>query len=303
MIGNGTSYDASISGDGRYVAFYSGASNLVAGDANGHGDVFVHDRLTGRTELVSVSGAAEQGNGESYDPVIGADGRCVGFHSGASDLVDGDTNGYIDVFVHDRASGQTVRVSVSTTGAQGDGDSYVSSISDDCRHVGFHSVANNLVPGQVGNLYDALVHDRAFDQTELISISSDGTPGNSSSSHPSLTADGSKAVFSSSASNLVAGDTNFRVDVFVRERAATPTPGVPPIAGFTWTRSSHSEASRWSSGTPRPGSLGSTPGTSTTMKRRIPGRRIRCTTFPKRASSQCRSRCATRRDAARRAPW
>ena len=116
----------SISADGRFVAFESLASNLVPGDTNGVGDVFVHDRQTGTTERVSVSSAGTQGNGDSAVPSISADGRFVAFVSVASNLVPGDTNGRLDVFVHDRQTGTTERVSVSSAGTQGNGASGIS---------------------------------------------------------------------------------------------------------------------------------------------------------------------------------
>ncbi len=116
--GNSGSGVPSISADGHYVAFTSYASNLVSGDTNGQLDVFVHDRQSGATERVSVDSAGAQGNRESYDPSISADGRCVAFHSWATNLVSGDTNGLYDVFVHDRQSGATERVSIDSAGMQ-----------------------------------------------------------------------------------------------------------------------------------------------------------------------------------------
>ena len=97
--GNNSSYDPSISADGRFVAFHSDASNLVAGDGNGTSDVFVRDRATGKTRRVSVSSAGAEGNGASYNPSISADGRFVAFESSASNLVAGDGNGTSDIFV------------------------------------------------------------------------------------------------------------------------------------------------------------------------------------------------------------
>ena len=111
--GNGYSYHPSISADGRYVAFESDASNLVSGDTNGARDVFVHDRQGGGTTRVSVASDGAQGNGGSAHPSISADGRYVAFQSDASNLVSGDTNGWSDIFVYDRQTGQTTRVSVA----------------------------------------------------------------------------------------------------------------------------------------------------------------------------------------------
>ena len=111
-----------ISADGRFVAFSSYASNLVPGDTNGWYDVFIHDRQTGRTQRVSVSSGGAQGNGNSNSPGISADGRFFAFASAAGNLVPGDTNNLADVFVHDRQTGETQRVSVSSGGAQGNGE-------------------------------------------------------------------------------------------------------------------------------------------------------------------------------------
>jgi Tol biopolymer transport system component len=117
--GDEDSQRPSVSADGRFVAFESPATDLVAGDTNGMDDVFVHDRKLLTTERVSVSSAGEQGNGYSSAPSISADGRFVAFASYATDLVAGDTNGAYDVFVRDRQAGTTERVSVSSGGEQG----------------------------------------------------------------------------------------------------------------------------------------------------------------------------------------
>jgi len=232
--GNGNSgvYGPSISADGRYVAFCSSASNLVPGDTNDREDVFVHDRLTGTTERVSVSSDGEEGNGDSgtFRPSISADGRYVAFVSCASNLVPGDTNWAWDIFVHDRLTGVTERVSVSSAGEQGDGDSGYPSISAEGRYVAFESGAYNLVPGDTNWTCDIFVHDRLTGTTERVSVSSEGHEGNGNSSLPFHTADGryvnadGRYVASySEASNLVPGDTNGIGDVFVRDRLTGTT--------------------------------------------------------------------------------
>jgi Tol biopolymer transport system component len=158
--GNNGSWEPSISSDGRYVAFHSEADNLVAGDTNGINDIFVHDRQTGETSRVSISSTSVQGNNYSWVASISSDGRFVTFHSFADNLVAGDTNGEDDIFVHDRQTGETSRVSISSAGVQGNNGSKVSSISSDGRFVAFYSWADNLVAGDTNGINDIFVHDR-----------------------------------------------------------------------------------------------------------------------------------------------
>src|SRR5439155_932379 len=176
--GNDESYGSSISADGQIVAFESMASNLVAGDTNSYADVFVHDRSTGLTERVSVDSSGAEGNSGSYDPSISADGQIVVFQSYASNLVAGDTNGVFDIFVHDRSTGLTERVSVDSSGAEGNGYSADSSISADGQIVAFESMAKNLVAGDTNATYDVFVHDRSTGRTERVSVDSSGAEAN-----------------------------------------------------------------------------------------------------------------------------
>src|SRR5206468_1530708 len=136
-----------ISADGRFVAFTSLSTNLVAGDTNGWQDVFVRDRPTGTTERVSGNSAGKEGNGSSGNPSISADGRFVAFESYATNLVPGDTNKAADVFVHDRQTRTTERVSVDSAGNQGNWGSGAPAISADGRFVAFCSASPNLVAG------------------------------------------------------------------------------------------------------------------------------------------------------------
>jgi Tol biopolymer transport system component len=211
---------AVVSADGRYVAFFSGATNLVPGDTNGTWDVFVRDRLNGTTERVSVDSSGAQGNGfsGSYGIAISADGRYVVFESRASNLVTGDTNGVGDIFLRDRLNGTTERVSVDSSGLQGNAGSLHPSISPDGRHVAFSSNASNLVPTDTNSQMDVFVHDRVSGTTELVSVSTSGAQGNGTSELPSMSTDGRCVVFDSAATNLAPLDTNGRVDVFVRDR-------------------------------------------------------------------------------------
>ncbi len=217
-VGNDSSVQASISADGRYVAFMSCATNLVSGDTNGKDDIFVRDRLTGATERISLSSAGAQGIDHSYGPSISADGRYVAFYSYATNLVDGDTNGARDVFVHDRITGVTEIASVSSSGECGNGVSELPSISGDGRYVAFYSRATNLVAGDTNGCADIFVHDRLTTVTERVSVSSSGVQGNDRSEGPPATsADGRYVVFDSVATNLVSGDTNSEWDTFVRD--------------------------------------------------------------------------------------
>jgi hypothetical protein len=220
--GNGYCYSCSISADGRTAAFESYSSNLVAGDTNGLSDVFVRDRLNATTERVSLDSAGAQGNGDSYASLISADGRYAVFASYATDLVTGDTNGFQDVFVRDRQSGTTERVSVDSAGAQGDGASFPAAITPDGRYVALQSYASNLVTGDTNGFGDVFLRDRQSGTTELVSVDSAGAQGNADSFFPSISTDGRTVAFYSSATNFVTGDTNGTYDAFVRDRAYSP---------------------------------------------------------------------------------
>src|SRR5947207_196032 len=144
--GNSYSSTASVSADGRYVAFQSQATDLVPGDTNGAMDIFVRDRTTRTTARVSLSSAGAQADNGSYEPAISADGRFVAFESDARNLVPGDTNNSRDIFIRDRMSGTTERVSLSSTGAEGDGTGFFPTglrpaISANGRFVAFESFA------------------------------------------------------------------------------------------------------------------------------------------------------------------
>lgn len=212
-----------ISANGQFVVFRSIAPDLVPGDTNKVMDIFVHDRATGITERVSVDSSGAEANGTSDLPQISEDGQTVVFLSGASNLVPGDTNGWWDIFVHDRSSGVTERVNVATTGAQADYGSHWSSISADGQIVAFDSEASNLVTGDTNGKWDVFVRDRTAGVTLRVSVDSAGVQGNDDSMAPYLSADGQVVAFGSLATNLVSGDGNFRRDVFVYDRASQTT--------------------------------------------------------------------------------
>ncbi|MBC7287696.1 MAG: PD40 domain-containing protein [Armatimonadetes bacterium] len=216
--GNDTSESPYISADGRYVAFESFASNLVPNDHNRSCDIFVHDCATGVTERVSVPSGGGEANDSSFAPSISADGRYVAFESRASNLVPNDTNDRSDIFVYDRHTGLIKRVSVSSTGEQANNGSTDAHISADGRYVVFVSYASNLVPGDTNHLSDVFVHDMATGETVRVSVSSSGEQANGDSYHPFISADGRFIVFACAASNLVPGDTNDAVDIFIHDR-------------------------------------------------------------------------------------
>lgn len=220
----GQGYDISetpsISGDGRYVAFGSFA-NLVSDDTNGIGDVYVYDRQTGQTTRVSVaSNGAQANDGWSRRPSISADGRYVAFESYATNLVSGDNSNTLDVFVHDRQTGQTTRLTRET-----DTSAYTAMpvISANGRYIAFDSWANNLVSGDTNDTFDVFVYDQLTGQTTRISIASNGAQGNDGSYLPSISSDGRYVAFMSIASNFASGDTPGTWDVFIHDRQTGQT--------------------------------------------------------------------------------
>jgi RHS repeat-associated protein len=214
----------SISADGRFVAFESQSSNLVANDTNNVSDAFVRDRLTNTTIRVSVNSSGTGGSGASQAPVISADGSFAAFSSQATNLVSGDTNAAADVFVHDLATGQTDRVSVSSSGGQGNGRSDTGvTISSDGRYVAYGSRASNLVSSDTNGSTDVFLRDRDTGTTERVSLSTTGRQGNSSSQGPSISGDGRYVAFIAFATNLVGGDTNDVQDVLIRDRQTRRT--------------------------------------------------------------------------------
>src|SRR5262245_18928628 len=217
--GNDYSGSQAVSSDGRFVAIWSRASNLVPGDTNGKSDVFVRDRLSGTTELVSVALAGGPGNGDTIGAAMTPDGRYVAFQSLADNLVAGDTNGTEDIFVRDRLTGTTERVSVDSAGGQAYfASQFPGDIFADGRFVSFHSVADNLVAGDTNDEFDVFVHDRATGITERVSVNSAGVQGDSTSDWNCITPDGRFVAFTSLASNLGPVGPAGTYNVFLRDR-------------------------------------------------------------------------------------
>jgi Tol biopolymer transport system component len=220
---NNDSDDASISADGRYVAFGSLASNLVAGDTNGFSDVFVRDLATGTTTRISLPPAGGQANGLSAfgsPAMISANGRYVAFSSTAQNLAPGKPDFTREVYVADRQTGTLTRASVPQAGGWANGPSDAASVSN-AGVVVFQSAASNLVPGDQNGAKDVFVRDPAAGTTVLVSHTPAGTSGNGASlaGLPGITPDGAHVVLSSGASDLVPDDANGATgDVFVYDR-------------------------------------------------------------------------------------
>ncbi len=237
---NGHSWSPSISADGRFVAFETYSSNLAPTPANSRSrDIFVHDRdFDGNgvfdepsgfaTVRVSVNAAGVAGAGASYHPSICADGRYVAFESYATNLAPGSSNANLKIFVHDRdadGNGQfdesggiaTTQVDVGPTGVPADAWSFHPSISADGRRVVFGSDATNLAPADLNGARDVFVRDLSSGMTTRVSVDSAGIEGNGASQKPAMSGDGEWVAFTSTASNLVSGDTNSSEDIFLHE--------------------------------------------------------------------------------------
>ena len=225
--GNDHSGGASVSGDGRHVAFQSRADNLSDEDNDAVINVYVRDLQAGTTTLVSrASGASgPAANSDSGHATISADGRFVAFHSSATNLSANDVNGGTDVFVRDLQAGTTTLVSRGNgpTGAPSDGSSGDASISADGRFVAFGSTATNLSDEDApGDLQDLFVRDLQASTTTLVSRASatatgDGTVADVASGAGSISADGRFVAFVSRARNLSDDDRDATDDVFVRD--------------------------------------------------------------------------------------
>ncbi|WP_145064576.1 hypothetical protein [Engelhardtia mirabilis] len=225
---NSDSRQPTVSANGRYVVYACHASNIVPGDNNGWQDIFLYDRQTGATELISISTFGLQANSDCWDPTVSADGRYVAFDSYSSSLVPGDTNILPDVFLRDRVTGQTTRVSQGYDGSAANGRSTTASLSDDGRYVAFHSWASNLIGPPAGpNYLDVFVLDRVTGEVEQVTVSSTAVLANNHSYDPEISADGKFVTYDSSATNLVTDDFNGFYDVFVHDYAfAVPQPDV-----------------------------------------------------------------------------
>jgi Tol biopolymer transport system component len=217
-----SSFSPSVSGDGRYVAFSSQATDLVIGDSNGLGDIFVRDLTLGVTTRVSVGPGGVEANGGSTAPALSNDGGFVAFESLATNLAGADTNGFIDIYRRDIFGSTTTRVSVATAG-EPDADCTQPSISSNGRLVAFTSSATNLVATDTAGTFEVFVRDVVAALTTLESLNSAGFGTITNSSFPFLSRSGRWLIFYSQGADLVPSDTNGKVDVFLRDRTAGTT--------------------------------------------------------------------------------
>jgi Tol biopolymer transport system component len=227
---DGDSGAPSINTDGRYVAFESGARDLVPHGDNATVNVFVRDLQAGTTVQASVDAHGEEPDDVSNDPSVSGDGRRVAFTSAAPDLVAGDDNSQPDVFVRDLQVGTTIRVSVDRAGGDANLNSFGAAISDDGRFVAFTSWANDLIDGDNNGQNDVFLRDLLVGRTTRVSqdILHRGPDDDSGRfSDTSISADGRYVAFSSFASNLVAGD-HTGVDVFVKYARVITVNGMSP---------------------------------------------------------------------------
>lgn len=249
-VWGGSPFELAMSGDGRFVAYASSSSSLVRGDTNGMWDIFVWDRITKVTRMVSVASDGTQGDDWSRRPCFSRSGRYIAFSSHASTLVPNDRNGSRDVFVHDMRTGKTTLESVSETGEQGNGSSKASGsicMSDDGRMLAFLSDASNLVPDDTNGITEVLLRDRRLGTLTRVNVSSSGEQSQrparpfsltdytgreglqsagstgSSSVLGSISGNGQYVVYASYASNLVPEDNNGNRDVFLYDTETRTT--------------------------------------------------------------------------------
>jgi Tol biopolymer transport system component len=221
-VGNGGSARPTVSGNGRFIAFLSTSTDLIAGGTNGLAHVFVRDRKKGKTELISKSSVGTQANGGSLDAVISADGRWVAFESGADNLVVKDTKGKRQIYLFDRDTDKLILVSRNNAGTAGNGQSEEPAISANGRYIVYQSSATNLKSKDNKSRLQIFLFDKRKKRTEFISRNKMGKAGNDHSVNPAISGDGARVVYASAATNL-GKDTNGRADAYMRDRKARKT--------------------------------------------------------------------------------
>jgi hypothetical protein len=213
--GNGDSFDASVSSDGRLVVFHSSATNLTNQCTNGNSQTFMHNLSTGKTTCISVDSDGNQSDGNSDLPRITPNGLFVVFESDATNLASACNNSFAQIYVHDLTTKKTTCVSMDSHGIQGNSDSFQPSISSDGHLVAFASVATNLTTIQCinGNNH-VFVRNRTEKKTTCASGIGRRNTENGDSVSPSISGSGNLVAFESNSTNLVSKDTNGFSDIF-----------------------------------------------------------------------------------------
>jgi hypothetical protein len=215
-----------ISADGRYVVYYSSSSNVVSGDTNGVSDIFLYDRKSDTTTLLSKSDTGTLGNASVSYPSISCDGAYIAFNTNATNLVSDDTNGYADTFLVDRIN-NTIK-DLTINGNDSSSYSDTPQISCDGSTIVFGSSANNLITGDTNSLYDLFAYDTYSESFERLNVTSNGVQTTdyglySGQGAYSVSFNGQYVAFGALSAQLVPGDTNAKVDIFVRDRAGGTT--------------------------------------------------------------------------------
>ncbi len=215
---NNASTNATISNDGRYVVFESDADNLVSDDTNLSKDIFIKDLQTGTVQRVSVASSGIEANANSFIDAISADNTLIVFESYADNLVADDINGAFDIFIKNTQTGQLQRVSTTSNGAEAiDGDSKNGRLSADGRFMVFESTATNLVADDTNYSSDIFVKDLQTGAVERVSATVTSAEVSGSSNYAAISADGRYVAFQSDAADLVDGDTNGYIDIFIKD--------------------------------------------------------------------------------------
>lgn len=207
----------STSFDGRYTAYTSQATNLAPGDTNGVADVFLYDRVTGTTTLVSKSHNGGAANGESHPAKISEDGRFVVYRSFATNIVNPPTDGESHMFLYDRVTGKNELITVNSDGEMANGFSKEPSVCNGGRYVSFTSDATNLTSIPHNGERQIYIRDRVKGETHLVTYSINGGMGNGRAHRSVLLPDCSAIGLATDATDFISGDTNGVRDLFVAE--------------------------------------------------------------------------------------
>jgi hypothetical protein len=231
--GNGESFQTFLSSDGARVVFNTFASNIDPADNDSSSDIYVKDVLTGDLTLASTSDTGIKGNANSGGGVLSADGTKVAFSSDATNLDPSDADSFSDIFVKDLTTGDITLASTSDSGRKGkDAASFQPSLSGDGTKVAFDSFASNLDPADKDSIQDVYVKDLATGDLTLASTSDTGVKANGDgSTTPHLSANGTRVVFDSEATNLDPADTDTLADIYVKELGVATPPEECTITG------------------------------------------------------------------------